>query len=344
MRDNSLQIHGLTGLSNLGNTCFINAILQILSHTNILNHILNDENTKMNEKNIHDVSLLIEWNDLRRLMWSQNCVISPKRFINHLQNVAIYKNKEEYTHFGQNDSSEFFLFLVDSFHQALSREVTIDITGKPKNDTDVLAMLCYNKIKEIYDKEYSDIYRIFNGIHVSQIISLKDGTVLSNTPEMFSIINLPIPLEMRQPSIYHCLELYLKGEILEGDNAWYNEKTNSKESIQKQIIFWSLPKILVVDIKRFYSNNMSKNNIHVSVPIDGLNLSKYVQGYLPNQYIYDLYAICNHIGEVFGGHYYSSIKISNKWFCFNDNTVSEITNTRELLTQNAYMFFYKLRE
>lgn len=344
MRENQ-QIRGLSGLSNLGNTCFINSILQILSHTYILNDILDDENTKMNEneKNINDVSLLEEWNSLRRLMWSQNCIISPKRFITHLQEVAMHKNREEYSHFGQNDSSEFFLFLIDSFHQALSREVTIDINGTQKNEKDILAMVCYRKIKEIYEKDYSDIYDIFSGMHVSQIISLQDGTILSNTPEMFSIINLPIPQEITHPSINDCLELYLKGEILEGENAWYNEKTRSKESIKKRIIYWSLPNILVIDIKRFYSDNFNKNNTNILFPIDGLDLSKYVHGYNPQQYIYDLYAICNHIGGIFGGHYYSYIKISNKWFCFNDNDISEITHIQQLITPSAYMFFYKKR-
>jgi ubiquitin C-terminal hydrolase len=343
MRENQ-QIQGLSGLANLGNTCFINSILQILSHTHILNDVLNNENTITNEKNQQEVSLLIEWNNLRKLMWSQNCIISPKRFINHLQSVAIYKNREEYSQVGQNDSSEFFLFLIDCFHQALSREVTIDIDGNPKNDKDVLAIICYNKIKEIYDKDYSDIYNIFSGIHVSQIISLQDGTVLSNTPELFSIISLPIPQDIKQPSIYDCLDLYLKGEILEGENAWYNEKTHSKESIQKRIIYWSLPKILVLDIKRFYSENLNKNNINISFPIDTLDLTKYVHGYCPNKYIYDLYAICNHIGGLFSGHYYSFIKISNKWFCFNDNNISEITHLPQLISPNAYMFFYKMRE
>ena len=125
--------------------------------------------------------------------------------------------------------------LVSFFY--FSREVNIDISVKAHNDTDSLAITCYNKLKEIYKKDYSEIYSIYYGIHVSQIVSLDDGLVLSNTPEPFSIINLPIPQDNKNPSIIDCFELYLMGEILEGENAWYNEKTKIRQSIKKQIVF-----------------------------------------------------------------------------------------------------------
>jgi len=348
-KQNTRTLRGISGLANLGNTCFINSCIQILSHTHELNNLLDDSTIqlKLNKQNPFDVLLLNEWDILRKLMWSQNCTISPGRFIKQLQNISIHKEREEFSNFSQNDSSEFFLFMIDCLHSALSRQVNIDITGIPNNELDLLAVSCYKKMKEMYNKDYSEIYDMFYGIHVSQIISLDEpnrGSVLSNTPEPFSIINLPIP-QIKQPSLIDCLELYLQGEILDGDNAWYNENTKTKQSIQKQIIYWSLPKILVIDIKRFNPYNYrNKNQVHISFPLNNLDLSKYVIGYSPNQYIYDLYAICNHHGGTLGGHYYSFIRVSNKWFCFNDTTISEITNIDQLITPNAYLFFYRKRE
>ena len=67
---------------------------------------------------------------------------------------------------------------------------------------------------------------------ISQIISLEsetNGTIINNTPEQFMILNLPIP-NIKSPSLIDCLNLYVKGEILEGENSWYNEKTQLKQS------------------------------------------------------------------------------------------------------------------
>ena len=132
---------GLTGLANMGNTCFINTCIQVLSHTHELNTFLDSEScqTNMNNKLV-DTILLKEWNNLRKLMWSQNCIIEPSRFIQIIQGVAKQKNRDLFTGYMQNDVSEFLLFLIDCFHNSVSRPVTMNIKGESKTKTDTLAV------------------------------------------------------------------------------------------------------------------------------------------------------------------------------------------------------------
>ena len=137
--------------------------------------------------------------------------------------------------------------------------------------------------KRMFSKEYSEIWQMFYGIHVSQIISIDEpvnasSQVLSSSPEPFCIINLSIPQDNKNPSLLDCFDLYVQGEKMEGDNAWFNEATNEKQSVYKKIIYWSLPEILIIDLKRFNSMNQ-KNQILVTFSLDNLDLSKYVIGY-----------------------------------------------------------------
>ena len=141
-----------------------------------------------------------------------------------------------------------------------------------------------------------------------------------------------------------CFELYVEGETLDGDNCVTDEKSGKKVAARKNIMFWSFPDVLVIDIKRFNAMNR-KNQIMVDFPLENLDLSKYVIGYNKNSYIYDLYGVCNHSGSVMGGHYTSFVKNANgKWYHYNDTSVSEVVLAQQIVTPKAYCFFYRKRK
>jgi ubiquitin carboxyl-terminal hydrolase 8 len=329
---------GLSGLANLGNTCFINSCIQILSHTYELNNFLNDETYKKKLKNKYDSALLVEWDNLRKILWNDNCVVSPGKFINTIQKVAKLKKMEIFTGYSQNDVSEFLLFLIDCFHNSLSREISITISGQPETETDKIALKCFEMVKNTYSKDYSEIWNLFYAVNVSEITRVDNGKVLSINPEPFFMVDLPIPPNNKSPSLIDCFNHYVDGEIIEN---YKDEETNEKINIRKKLLFWSLPNILAIDFKRF-DNRFRKNQIHVSFPLDDLDLSKYVIGYKKDKFIYELYGVCNHSGGVMGGHYTSYVKNANgKWYHYNDTSVSEVGINESIISPKAYVLFYR---
>ncbi len=330
---------GITGLQNLGNTCFINSAIQCLFNTQELNIFMDKlEIKKLNNK--PDSILLIEWNNLRNLVFKDNCIISPARFINTIRKISSVKDKDIFSGATQNDLPEFLLFIIDCFHNALAREVNMSIEGSVKNDKDKVAKECYKMMKNMYKNEFSEILTYFYGIHVSNIVSIENDKILSSCPEPFMNISLSIP-NISNPNIYNCFDNYLEEEILKDDDAWFNEQTNSKENVIKKFRIWSLPKIMIIDFKRF-TNDLNKNNKHITFPINNLDMRKYIDGYNSLDYVYDLFGICNHLGGTKGGHYTSYVKnLNDKWYLYDDTEVTEVGSIDNLVTSNAYCLFYR---
>ena len=329
---------GLSGLSNLGNTCFINSCMQILSHTYEFNELLETNAIKQKVKKNHDAALLIEWDNLRKLLWTDNCIVSPGKFIQTIHRVAQLKKIDLFTGFSQNDVSEFLLFLIDCFHNSISREITITILGKPMNDTDLTAIKCFEMIKQRYTKDYSEVWNLFYGIHVSVITRQDNQTVISSTPEPYFMIDLPIPPNHKSPDLLDCFNYYCKGELIE---HYKDETTNETINVERKLMFWSFPTILAIDLKRFNSHNFQKNQLLVSFPLE-LDLTDYVIGYKKSNYKYELYGVCNHSGAVSGGHYTSYVKNAyGKWYHFNDTSVSEVKHINSIVSAKAYVLFYR---
>lgn len=338
--------NGYTGLRNLGNTCFLNSCVQALMHTYEIHELCNKQatNDRLNGAKVpFDARIFKEWKELAELMWSGNGSVQPTKFVTAVQQVAHKKGIDIFTGWAQNDVTEFLRFVVNCFHTSIARTVKVKITGTPATDVDLLAIKCYTMLNETFSKEYSEIQDLFYGILVSDISDVKTGKSNSVKPEQYFILDLPIPASDGITTLYDCMTEFSKKELLTGDNKWYNETTNVKEDANKQIRFWNFPKILVITLKRFNTNG-KKSEKFVNFPVTNLDLSKYVEDYLPNKYVYDLYGICNHMGTTDGGHYTAFVKNQvGKWLYCDDERVSLLNNLQQMITPMAYCLFYRMK-
>lgn len=330
---------GNTGLKNLGNSCFLNSCLQILKKvyelTNILKHAIQND--------IVDTIVLTEWVRLEKDLWADNTIISPNRFVSGVQFVSLKKKMHLFTGKSQNDMSEFLLFMIDCFHNSISRPVNITIKGIQLNDTDQKATICYKMIKEQYEKEYSEIMDVFYAIYLSEICTIDKLHILSIKPEPYFILDLPIPKVDKIVSLADCFDELTKGELLDGDNSWYNERIKKYQCVHKKLSFWSFPKILVITFKRFSPCGSKKLDKFVDFPLHNLDLSKYVTGYNAQKYVYDLFGVCNHFGGIDCGHYTSYTQNNNnEWIHYNDELCNQILN-EDVVSKSAYCLFYRMR-
>ncbi len=337
------KIHGLSGLVNFGNTCYMNSAIQCLSHIEYFrDYFVSKKFGKDIQRNKEEINLIIEWYKILNGLWSENCIISPSSFRNEVRVLAFKQGVNlNLVGNGQNDVQEFIVFLITSLHNGLSKKVNMNISGKIVNDLDRMALEAFKSWKLFFKDDYSFMVDVFYGQHSSNIYSL-DKKLLSTTYEPFCYLTLPIPNDSKTVvDIQDCIREYTNFEKLEGDNKWYDEKNKEYIECYKQIKFWSCPKILIVVLKRF-QNDGSKNNTVVNFPFENLDLAGFSLGYGANKNKYKLRSISNHIGSLNGGHYFSYClhPNNNKWYLFNDKIVKEI-DTSNLVSDKAYCLFYE---
>jgi len=312
--------NGLTGLANLGNTCYLNSFIQCLSHTHEFNIFL-DKYYHRDSNNI----LLNEWDDLRNLMWHKDCTIAPRRFVLYLQKVASKNKKTIFTDFSQNDVSELMYFVFDIFHNYIKDSFDYNKKNNSKIE---------NYKKKIYNKEYSIITELFQGIQITRIRDM-NNKCLNETPEPFMILPLPI-FNKINCTIEQCIEEYCVCEILDKDNQYaLSNDSNIKIDARKDTYFYELPPILIISLKRF-GNNIRKNKNVVKLE-ENINLDKYCK---TNNNNYELYGINLHTGSIGSGHYMAAIK-NRHWYLMNDTTVTRIKFDNLKTNYQAYCLFYR---
>ncbi|KAL6847146.1 hypothetical protein ACP4OV_022999 [Aristida adscensionis] len=111
---------GLTGLDNLGNTCFMNSAVQCLAHTSkLVDYFLGDYYKEINPHNPLGMKgeLAYAFGDLLRKLWAvDRTPVAPRQFKAKLARFA-----PQFSGFNQHDSQELLAFLLDGLHEDLNR-------------------------------------------------------------------------------------------------------------------------------------------------------------------------------------------------------------------------------
>ena len=143
-----------------------------------------------------------------------------------------------------------------------------------------------------------------------------------------------------------CFHLFSLEEELEMGNEWFCKTCKNKVKAQKKLDFFYLPKILTICLSRFQKsgNDFRKNEKFIDFPLTGLDMNKYITTKYKLNYIYDIFAVCEHYGSRYGGHYTAICKnYDGNWYSYDDSECSQ-AEEKDVCSKYAYVLFYRRRD
>ncbi|GAO13887.1 uncharacterized protein UV8b_03877 [Ustilaginoidea virens] len=149
-------------------------------------------------------------------------------------------------------------------------------------------------------------------------------------------------------TLEECLDEFERAEILSEQDMWYCPRCKEHRRASKKFDLWKTPDILVAHLKRFSSSGWRRDKLDalVDFPIEGLDLtSRVIQKEEGKAEIYDLIAVDDHFGGLGGGHYtgYAKNFVDGRWYNYNDSTAHVVSNPAAVVTNAAYLLFYRRR-
>ena len=186
---------GVCGLQNLGNTCYMNAALQCLSHIKPLSDFFLSGKFAGRVNRIAPLGnkgkVPEEYSSVLHLLWSgKYSLVAPHKFKDELG-----KWNDLFAGYRQHDSQEFLQFLLDGLHEDLNRVMCkpyVEVGNVVAEGDEALRKATKNAWQIRKRREDSLVYDLFGGQFKSRLECNECGNI-SATFDPYMMLSLAFP-------------------------------------------------------------------------------------------------------------------------------------------------------
>nr|XP_061805038.1 ubiquitin carboxyl-terminal hydrolase 43-like [Nerophis lumbriciformis] len=285
----------------------------------------------------------ISWDQLQQSILSKLYYLmingAPAQNNRVLFNIRVVGGSSFYSYLSPQDSRPLY-------HPAVDRALKLCSPGGPPH------------VKLIIEWEYRIKDCLFGNIQEEVV---KDADSVRNQQQQH--------VQQYSCTLDECFQLYTKEEQLAPDDAWKCPHCKQLQQGMVKMSLWTLPDILILHLKRFRQVGERRNKLttFVHFPLVDLDMTPHVVNrnhgnqsppqtqpgwkqskrpdLAPLDFLYDLYAVCNHHGGMHGGHYTAFCRnsVDGQWYSYDDSN-AEAVPEGDVCTRGAYILFYQRRK
>lgn len=322
------------GLKNLGNSCYLNSVLQCLTYTPPLAQFcLSSEHSSLCKRLFankeKECPFCILERQIARSLKLDGHLDAPSKIQKCLNVFA-----EHFRWGRQEDAHEFLRYVIDACHNTCLK--ILKGRSTPCNGSNINGNGGTLK-KEEGSGTSTIMNQIFGGSLLSQLKCLSCKGESNKADEI-----MDVSLDLYESnSLREALSRFFQPEVLDGGNKYSCERCKKLSAAKKQLFILRAPNVLVIQLKRFEGVHGGKINRSIEFE-EMLELSNYMhKSALESEPKYNLFGSIVHSGySPESGHYYAYIKDAfGRWYCCNDAHVS-LSSTQEVLSEKVYILFY----
>ncbi|WCJ32382.1 Ubiquitin carboxyl-terminal hydrolase 25 [Euphorbia peplus] len=308
------------GLRNLGNSCYLNSVLQCLTYTPPLaNFCLRNQHSSLcdsdsNGERKRDCPFCILEKRIVRSLSQDLTLDAPAKIQNCLWIFA-----EHFRCGRQEDAHEFLRYVIDACHNTCLRLIKLKLKGNETTGSPTV------------------VKQIFGGALQSQVKCLSCHSESNKVDEIMDI-SLDV---LHSNSVKEAMQKFFQPETLDGSNKYRCENCKKLVAAKKQMSILQAPNVLVIQLKRFegiFGGKIDKAITFEEVLVLSSFMCKGSQDLGPE---YNLFGTIVHSGySPESGHYYAYIKDAmGRWYCCNDSYVT-LSTLQEVMSEKVYILFF----